>query len=98
MDAIAQSVELLTALYRDLEQQTAARFAVTLGFINRLARVAKPTSSASTTWTASSKRGVDGIYAKSVPAFVSQMAPFESKILVADGFPGAIGAPAHGRR
>ncbi|MGD0774118.1 MAG: hypothetical protein ABSC05_14980 [Candidatus Solibacter sp.] len=41
VDAIAQSVELLTTLHRDLEQQTAARFADTLGFINRLARVAE---------------------------------------------------------
>jgi len=55
VDAIAQSVELLTALHRDLEQQTAARFADTaarfadtaarfadtLGFINRLAHVAE---------------------------------------------------------
>jgi hypothetical protein len=48
VDAIAQSVELLTTLHRDLEQQTAAgfaetraRFAETLGFINRLARVAE---------------------------------------------------------
>ncbi|MGA2041312.1 MAG: hypothetical protein ABSH42_18690 [Bryobacteraceae bacterium] len=40
VDAIAQGVELLTALHRDLEQKTAARFADTLGFINRLARVA----------------------------------------------------------
>jgi len=39
VDAIAQGVELLTALHRDLEQKTAARFADTLGFINRLARV-----------------------------------------------------------
>ena len=41
VEAIAQSVELLTTLHRDLEQQTAARFADTLGFINRLARVAE---------------------------------------------------------
>jgi hypothetical protein len=51
VDAIAQSVELLTTLHRDLEQQTAARFAEmatqtatrfaeTLEFINRLAHVA----------------------------------------------------------
>jgi hypothetical protein len=54
-DAIAQSVELLTTLHRDLEQQmaasfaetrarfaeTAARFAETLGFINRLAHIAE---------------------------------------------------------
>ena len=51
VDAIAQSLELLTTLHRDLEQQTAARFAETaaetaarfsetLGFINRLARIA----------------------------------------------------------
>jgi hypothetical protein len=40
VDATAQNVELLTTLRRDLEQQTAARFADTLGFINRLARVA----------------------------------------------------------
>jgi pterin-4a-carbinolamine dehydratase len=41
VDAIAQSVELLTTLHRDLEQQTAARFNETLGFINRLAHVAE---------------------------------------------------------
>ncbi|MGA2144013.1 MAG: hypothetical protein ABSH49_03515 [Bryobacteraceae bacterium] len=46
VDAIAQSVELLTTLHRDLEQQaaaqraeTAARFSETLGFINRLANI-----------------------------------------------------------
>ena len=50
--AIAQSVELLTSLHRDLEKetaarfaetsaQTAARFAETLQFINRLAHVAE---------------------------------------------------------
>ena len=41
VDAIAQSVELLTTLHRDLEKQTAARFAETLQFINRLAHVAE---------------------------------------------------------
>jgi Ni,Fe-hydrogenase III large subunit len=55
VDAIAQSVELLTTLHRDLEQQAAAqraetdarfsevaaRFSETLGFINRLAHVAE---------------------------------------------------------
>ena len=41
VDAIAQSVELLTTLHRDLEKETAARFAETLGFINSLAHVAK---------------------------------------------------------
>ncbi|MGP8243084.1 MAG: hypothetical protein ACLQVN_01035 [Bryobacteraceae bacterium] len=40
VDAIAQSVELLTALHQDLEKQTASRFADTLGFINRLAHIA----------------------------------------------------------
>ena len=54
-DAIAQSVELLATLHRDLERETAARFAdtaaqfantaarfnETLGFINRLAHVAE---------------------------------------------------------
>lgn len=40
-DAIAQSVELLTSLHKDLEQQTARRFAETLQFINRLAHVAE---------------------------------------------------------
>ena len=40
-DAIAQSVELLTTLHRDLEKQTAARFAETLSFINRLAHIAE---------------------------------------------------------
>jgi hypothetical protein len=41
VDAIAQSVELLTTLHRDLEKETAAKFAETLQFINRLARVAE---------------------------------------------------------
>jgi Ni,Fe-hydrogenase III large subunit len=41
VDAIAQSVELLTALHRDLEKETASRFAETLQFINRLAQVAE---------------------------------------------------------
>lgn len=52
VDAIAQSVELLATLHRDLEKETAARFAETnrlmtqrfaetLGFINRLAHVAE---------------------------------------------------------
>ena len=52
VDAIAQSVELLTTLHRDLEKataakfaetaaETAARFSETLGFINRLAHVAE---------------------------------------------------------
>jgi Ni,Fe-hydrogenase III large subunit len=55
VDAIAQSVELLTSLHRDLEEQAArdraetragfaetrARFAETLQFINRLAHVAE---------------------------------------------------------
>src|ERR1019366_1417703 len=41
VDAIAQSVELLTALHRDLEKETASRFAETLQFINRLAHVAE---------------------------------------------------------
>jgi len=52
VDAIAQSVELLTHLHRDLERETAARFeetnaimaqrfSETLGFINRLAHVAE---------------------------------------------------------
>jgi hypothetical protein len=48
VDAIAQSVELLTTLHRDLERETAARFAdtaarfaETLNFINRLAHVAE---------------------------------------------------------
>ena len=41
VDAIAQSVELLTTLHRDLEKQTGARFAETLQFINRLAHVAE---------------------------------------------------------
>jgi hypothetical protein len=41
VDAIAQSVELLTTLHRDLEKQTAARFAETLSFINRLAHIAE---------------------------------------------------------
>lgn len=46
--AIAQSLELLSALHQDLEKQTAARFADTaarfadtLEFINGLARVAQ---------------------------------------------------------
>ena len=55
VEAIAQSVELLTTLHRDLEQradaraaetaarfsETAARFSETLQFINRLAHVAE---------------------------------------------------------
>lgn len=41
VDAIAQSVELLTTLHRDLEKETAAKFAETLQFINRLAHVAE---------------------------------------------------------
>jgi Ni,Fe-hydrogenase III large subunit len=52
VDAIAQSVELLTTLHRDLEKETAARFAETnaiiaqrfaetLNFINRLAHIAE---------------------------------------------------------
>jgi hypothetical protein len=41
VDAIAQSVELLTSLHRELERETAARFAETLTFINRLAHVAE---------------------------------------------------------
>ena len=52
VDAIAQSVELLTSLHRDLEKETAARFAEitadtaarfaeTLQFINRLAHIAE---------------------------------------------------------
>jgi Ni,Fe-hydrogenase III large subunit len=48
VDAIAQSVELLTHLHQDLERETSARFAEvasrfseTLGFINRLARIAE---------------------------------------------------------
>ena len=41
VDAIAQSVELLTSLHRDMEKQTAARFADTLQFINRLAHIAE---------------------------------------------------------
>ncbi|MGO9095192.1 MAG: hypothetical protein ACLQGV_08210 [Bryobacteraceae bacterium] len=40
-DAIAQSVELLTTLHRDLERETAARFAESLRFINRLAHIAE---------------------------------------------------------
>jgi DNA-binding protein H-NS len=47
LQALAQSLELLTTLHRDLEQQTAARFADTaarfadLGqFINQLAHIA----------------------------------------------------------
>jgi uncharacterized protein YoxC len=48
VDAIAQSVERLTSLHRDLEEkaardraETSARFADTLQFINRLAHVAE---------------------------------------------------------
>ncbi len=47
VDALTQSVELLVTLHRDLERETAARFAETtakftetLGFISRLAYVA----------------------------------------------------------
>lgn len=41
VDAIAQSVELLTTLHRDLEKQTAGKFGETLQFINRLAHIAE---------------------------------------------------------
>jgi hypothetical protein len=50
VDAIAQSVELLTTLHRDLEKETASRFAETASqfaetlqfiFINRLPHVAE---------------------------------------------------------
>jgi hypothetical protein len=48
VDAITQSVELVTTLHRDLEKETASRFAETasrfaetLQFINRLAHVAE---------------------------------------------------------
>jgi hypothetical protein len=48
VDALTQSMELLSSLHKDLEQQTAAgfaetraRFAETLVFINRLAHVAE---------------------------------------------------------
>ena len=41
IDALARSVELLTGLHRDLAKETAARFAETLRFINRLAHVAE---------------------------------------------------------
>jgi chromosome segregation ATPase len=52
VDAIAQSVELLATLHRDLEKETAAKFAETnsliaqrfsetLGFINRLPYIAE---------------------------------------------------------
>lgn len=52
VDAIAQSVELLTTIHRDLEKSTAAKFAETntliaqrfsetLTFINRLAHIAE---------------------------------------------------------
>jgi len=36
-EALTQSLELLASMHRDLEQQTAARFSETLGFINQLA-------------------------------------------------------------
>jgi Ni,Fe-hydrogenase III large subunit len=48
VDAIAQSLELLSTMHRDLEKETAARFSETaarfsetLGFINRLAHGAE---------------------------------------------------------
>ncbi len=41
LEALTQSVELLAAMHRDLEQQTAQRFAETLQFINRLAHIAE---------------------------------------------------------
>lgn len=55
LDALAQSLELLASMHRDLEEKTVkgfeemrassaktdARFAETLGFINRLAHVAE---------------------------------------------------------
>ena len=40
LEALTQSVELLASLHRDLERQTASRFAETLEFINRLAHIA----------------------------------------------------------
>ena len=41
LQALAQSLELLTTLHRDLEKETAAKFAETLQFINRLAHIAE---------------------------------------------------------
>lgn len=40
LEALTHSVELLATMHKDLEQQTARRFAETLEFINQLARVA----------------------------------------------------------
>jgi hypothetical protein len=40
LEALTHSVELLAVMHKDLEQQTAQRFAETLEFINQLARVA----------------------------------------------------------
>lgn len=41
LDAIAQSLELLTSMHVELEKQTAKRFSETLEFINQLAHIAK---------------------------------------------------------
>jgi hypothetical protein len=41
IEAIAQSLELLAGMHRELEKQTAARFTETLGFINQLAHAAE---------------------------------------------------------
>jgi len=40
IDALTQTVELIAAMHKDLERETAARFAETLQIINRLAQVA----------------------------------------------------------
>jgi len=41
IEALTQSVELIASLHKDLEEQTAARFADTVQFINRLAHIAE---------------------------------------------------------
>ena len=41
LEALTQSVELLAAMHKELEPQTAQRFAETLRFINRLAHIAE---------------------------------------------------------
>jgi hypothetical protein len=41
IEALTQSVALLVGLHRELEKQTAARFAETLQFINQLAHTAE---------------------------------------------------------
>ena len=39
LDALAETVEVMSSMHRELERETAARFADTLQFINQLTRV-----------------------------------------------------------